>query len=120
MIDYAIQPNSDMIKFNNYCKLKSVEFYWIDHHITAIENIGSDTIPGLVDNTVCGSFNTWLFMMEQEQKVAQAPKILKLINDFDTWNRTNSKFSWENEILPLSYYISSLGIDLNNNESRTG
>ena len=58
--------------------------------------------------------------MEQLEEVKKAPKILKLINDFDTWNRTNSKFSWENEILPLSYYISSLGIDLNNNESRIG
>ena len=117
MIDYAIQPNGDMIKLYNYCKLKNVEFFWIDHHITAIENIGVDTIPGLVDDTVCGSFNTWLFMMEQEEKIEQAPQILKIVNDFDTWNRKNTKFSWNDEILPIAYYIESLGLELNDNNS---
>lgn len=117
MIDYAIQPNGDMIKLYNYCKLKNVEFFWIDHHITAIENIGVDAIPGLVDDTVCGSFNTWLFMMEQEKKIETAPKILKMVNDLDTWNRKNTKFSWNDEILPITYYINSLGSELNDNNS---
>lgn len=116
MIDYSICPNAEMMKLYNYCKLKNVEFFWIDHHITAIQNIGIDTIPGLVDSSVCGAFNTWLFMMERFEKIEEAPKILKLVNDFDTWKR-NSKFSWNSEILPIIYYLNSLGLELNDNNS---
>lgn len=118
MIDYAIQPNSDMIKFNNYCKMKSAEFIWIDHHITAIENIGVDIIPGLQDSEFSGCFNTWAYIMEQVKQIRKAPKILLMINDFDTWKRNTSKFSWEDEILPITYYLDSLGVDLNNNENK--
>lgn len=118
MIDYAIQPNSDMIKFNNYCKMKGAEFIWIDHHVTAIENVGVDVIKGFQDIDFSGSFNTWAYIMEKNKEVKKAPKILLLIHYLDTWKRDVTKFSWEDEIMPITYYLESLGIDLNDNTGR--
>lgn len=116
MIDYAIQPNTDMIKFYNFLKIKGVEFFWIDHHVTAIENIGADTLPGYVCDGTSAAANTWGFMGELQQKVFDyCPKVIKLINDIDIWNK-NSKFSWDDEILPILYYLNSLGTDLNDNK----
>lgn len=118
MIDYAIQPNSDMIKFYNWLKVKGIEFYWIDHHITAIENIGSDTLPGYVFDGSSACANTWGFVSElQENIFDHCPKIINLINDIDIWNK-NSKYSWDDEILPIVYYLNSLGSDLNDNKNK--
>lgn len=111
MIDYAIQPNNEMIKFYNWCKEKDVEFHWIDHHITAIENLKHFNIPGLQHSAHSGCLNTWNHLSDEEP-----PEIVKMISDFDIWNK-GSKFSWENELFPIVYFINSLGLDLNNNEN---
>lgn len=47
MTDYSIQPNDNTMRFYNWLKDKGIEFYWIDHHITAIENLRHFNIPGL-------------------------------------------------------------------------
>ena len=117
MIDYAIQPNQDMIKYYNWLKMRNIEFHWIDHHETAIENIGADTIPGYIHDKTCAAVNTWAYVNELQQKLlGQCPKILTMVNDLDIWNRAGTKYSWEDEILPLNYYITSLGTDLNDNK----
>ena len=58
MVDYAIQPNDEMIKFWNWCKAMEYEFVWIDHHITAIENLGGNvtgSVSKKTDVVVVGS-----------------------------------------------------------------
>ena len=77
MIDYAIQPNNEMIKFYNWCKEKDVEFHWIDHHITAIENLKHFNIPGLQHSAHSGCLNTWNHLTDEEP-----PEIVKMISDF--------------------------------------
>jgi oligoribonuclease NrnB/cAMP/cGMP phosphodiesterase (DHH superfamily) len=110
MIDYAIQPNNDMIKFYNWCQEKEIEFEWIDHHITAIENLKHFNIPGLQHSTYSGCLNTWNHFSKDEP-----PTIIKMVCDFDIWNKSSS-FSWDDQLFPIVYFINSLGLDLNNNE----
>ena len=110
MVDYAIQPNNEMIKFYNWCKALDYEFVWIDHHITAIENIGHYNIAGLRDVKESGCMNTWKYLNQEET----TPMILRYINDFDIWNR-NSEYSWDKTLFPLIDFFDSLGNDLNNN-----
>lgn len=111
MIDYAIQPNNEMIKFYNWCKEKNVEFEWIDHHITAIENLKHFNIPGLQHSAHSGCLNTWNHLSESDP-----PNIIKMISDFDTWNKS-SNYSWTDELFPIVYFINSLGNNLNDNNN---
>lgn len=113
MLDYSIQPNDLMIKFYNWINtLSNVKFFWLDHHITAIQNLNHYNIPGLRDNSVCGAMNVWNFFKKNQE----APKFLKMISDFDTWNE-KSEYSFDKELLPLNYFIESFGTTLNDNTS---
>lgn len=112
MTDYAIQPNTDMLKFWNWLTDKECEFYWIDHHITAIENIKHLHIPGFQTSLNSGCKNTWLEIMRDDN----IPMCIRFANDFDIWNK-NSEYSWEKQLYPLCYYIESLGIDINDNQN---
>ena len=111
MVDYAIQPNDEMIKFWNWCNAMGYELVWIDHHITAIENIGHYDISGLRNIKEAGCMNVWNYIHQTEI----SPMILRYVNDFDIWNK-NSIYSWEKTLFPLVYFLESLGSDLNNNE----
>ena len=116
MTDYAIQPNENMLKFWNWLTDKGCKFYWIDHHITAIENLKHLNIPGFQTSAKSGCMNTWYEVMKNEQGIPSPPIAINMINDFDTGNE-NSEYSKEKQLLPLNYYIESLGIDINDNTS---
>ena len=45
----------------------------------------------------------------------EPPTAYKMANDFDLWHLESTAFSWEKQILPFSFFIQSLGIDINNN-----
>ena len=120
MTDYGIQPNSNMILFWNWLKDKGCEFYWIDHHITAIEQLNHLNIPGLQKSNASGCMNTFEFLSKNfneinENEKQKIPLALQFANDFDIWNK-KSIYSWEKQLYPFCYFINSLGIDLNNNE----
>lgn len=113
MTDYAIQPNENVIKFWNWLTDKKIEFYWIDHHITAIENLNHLHIPGLQHSAYSGCLNTWHSLYGDET----VPMCIRFANDFDTWNK-KTEYSWNKQLYPLCYFMSSFNIhDLNNNES---
>jgi oligoribonuclease NrnB/cAMP/cGMP phosphodiesterase (DHH superfamily) len=111
MTDYAIQPNNLMINFWNWLSDKGCEFYWIDHHITSIENLKHINIPGLQTTKNSGCMNTWQFLMPNVENI---PMCIRYANDFDIWNK-QSEYSWEKQLYPLVYFVESLGVDLNNN-----
>lgn len=116
MTDYAIQPNNNMISFWNWLNDKECEFYWIDHHITAIENLKHLNIPGLQKSNASGCMNTFKFITEKFNKAdISIPMAIRYANDFDIWNK-RSEYSWEKQLHPLCYFVNSLGIDLNNNQ----
>ena len=118
MTDYSIQPNNLMLNFWNWLSDKGCEFYWIDHHITAIENLKHLNIPGLQQTKHAGCLNTWQYInnideidYSSEQFI---PMVLRYGNDFDIWNKS-SIYSWEKQLYPITYFINSLGMELNNN-----
>lgn len=110
MTDYAIQPNEQMIKFWNWLSDKGCKFYWVDHHITAIQNLKNFNIPGQQYSGYSGCMNTWYLLHKNEQP----PMAIQLANDFDTWNK-KTKYSWDKQVLPFAHFISSLGIQINDN-----
>lgn len=110
MVDYAIQPNEEMVKFWNWCKVMGYELVWIDHHITAIENLAHYNIPGLVSIKNSGCMNTWNYLYSEEK----SPMIVRYVNDFDIWNK-KSQYSWEKTLYPLIYFFDSIDSNLNDN-----
>lgn len=110
MIDYAIQPNNQMLNFWNWLADKNCKFIWIDHHLTAIENLKHLNIPGLQSSKTSGCLNTWLFEHNNET----TPMCIRFVNDFDTWNK-HSEYSWDKQLFPLCYFLEALGQDLNDN-----
>lgn len=118
MLDYAIQPNEEMIKFKNFLDDLGIEFYWCDHHITAIENLHHYNFKGFQNTRAAGCINTWNFLhsnTENGEISEEPPTAYKMANDFDLWHLESTAFSWEKQILPFSFFIQSLGIDINNN-----
>lgn len=116
MVDYAIQPNNLMLNFWNWLTDKGCKFVWIDHHITAIENLKHLNIPGFQTSAKSGCMNTWYEIMKTNDGIQTPPMILRFINDFDTWNK-KSEYSWDKQLYPLAYFLDSLGNDLNDNTS---
>lgn len=114
MLDYAIQPNNLMLNFWNFLTDKNIKFFWIDHHITAIENIKHYNIPGFQSSAKSGTMNTWYEIMKNNESIPKPPMIVNFINDFDTWNKS-SEYSWDKQLFPLCYFLESLGQDLNDN-----
>jgi hypothetical protein len=112
MTDYAIQPNELMIQFWNWILDKGGKLVWIDHHITAIQNLRHIEIPGLQHSAYSGCMNTWHHLYGNEN----IPMCIRFANDFDTWNK-KSEYSWDKQLYPLCYFVQSLGIDLNDNQN---
>lgn len=58
--------------------------------------------------------NTWKFLYPEDEHI---PMCIRFANDFDIWNK-KSEYSWDKQLYPLCYFMSSFNIhDLNNNES---
>lgn len=114
MVDYAIQPNESMLNFWNWLSDKNCKFFWIDHHITAIENLKHLNIPGFQSSAKSGCMNTWYEITKTNNEIVNPPMIINYVNDFDLWNK-KSEYSWDKQLFPLIYFINSLGINLNDN-----
>ena len=110
MTDYAIQPNNMMLKFWNWLTDKGCEFYWIDHHITAIQNLKHLHIPGLQYSGNSGAMNTWNFYIQMKKHLMQLNQQMILI-----FGTKNSKYNWDKLLFPFTYFVNSLGIQLNDN-----
>jgi len=119
MTDYAIQPNNLMLQFWNWLTDKGCEFHWIDHHITAIQNLKHLNIPGFQTSAKFGCMNTWYYLEKttegSEVGIKTPPMCIRFASDYDIWNK-NSEYSWDKQLHPMCYFIESLGTDLNNND----
>lgn len=117
MLDYAIQPNEDMIKFKNYLESCNIEFIWCDHHITAIEKLLHYNFKGFQNTKFAGCVNTWNFLHGNfdGSKDDELPMFYRLANEFDLWHKDSTLFDWEKIVIPLSFYMKSLGTELNDN-----
>ncbi|MFH2073911.1 MAG: DHHA1 domain-containing protein [Pseudomonadota bacterium] len=100
MVDFSLQPFSDMLKLNGICHLT-----WIDHHIAAIRSSvesGYDTrISGRrTDGTAaCQLVWEWLFPGDP------FPRAVYLLGRYDVWDHTDPN------VLPFQYGFRMMDTD---------
>lgn len=81
MVDFALQPFSDMIKLNSICRLT-----WIDHHKTAIDDAvqsGID-IDGVRIEGQSGCELTWDYLFNSKR-----PLVVSLLGRYDVWDHSD-------------------------------
>jgi uncharacterized protein len=101
MVDFTLQPFSEMIRIIKKVREKGGEFYWIDHHISAInayhlalfEN-EIDEIKGIQSVSDAACALTWGYLYGVEDP----PKFIQLMANYDTWNHDRDV-----DILPFHY-----------------
>lgn len=95
MVDYCASP--EMMKWFQ----DNVDFYWIDHHISAIDNskiYGWDNIKGIRKVGECGAELTWQFVTKERE----IPPFIKLVGDYDTFRRNKEDYH-NDKVLPFSF-----------------
>lgn len=94
MVDFGLQPFSDMEKLNNLCEL-----HWIDHHKTAINDaatVGFLASGGqLIEEGKAGCELTWIYLYGPE---VAPPHAVWLLGRYDVWDHGSSE-----DILPFQY-----------------
>lgn len=100
MVDISFPPEA-MMELVDLQKV-GVNTFWIDHHITAINDsikYGYDVLPGLRYNGVAAIENTWEFFFPKQP----APAVVQLLGTYDVWNKT--RYDWEGLVLPLQFAL---------------
>jgi oligoribonuclease NrnB/cAMP/cGMP phosphodiesterase (DHH superfamily) len=90
MVDFSLQPFSDMVKLNNMCSLR-----WIDHHATAMQAY-QEQDQGIIGTKREGTGAcqlTWEFLYPEES----VPYAVQLLAEYDVWNHEDPK------TLPFQY-----------------
>jgi uncharacterized protein len=85
MVDFALQPFSDMVRLARKCNL-----IWIDHHQTAIDEYDKSglKLPGLRRIGIGACQLTWEYF--QNMLVGNhIPKAVELLAEYDVWNHSN-------------------------------
>ena len=101
MVDFTLQPFSEMIRFAGIVKAKGGELIWIDHHKSAIEAYydavaknETEEIAGIRTQTEAACAITWRYLYGVESM----PRFIQLLSDYDIWEHDRSP-----DILPLHY-----------------
>lgn len=84
MVDYSLQPFSEMVRLNGRCN-----FYWIDHHKSAIEshNNSGTTIAGSLDIHLAGCELTWRYLFPDKEM----PFAVHHLGRFDVWDHKDPR-----------------------------
>ena len=90
MVDFSLQPFSDMIKLSNVAKLT-----WIDHHKTAIEAYtqSKTTIRGIQRNGI----GACQLVFDYIHPNIAVPDAVRLLAEYDVWNHKDPR------CLPFQY-----------------
>jgi len=93
MVDFGLQPFSDMEELNNVCEL-----HWIDHHKTAINDAFSvGFLAGggqLVEEGKAGCELTWEYLHPE----SPMPRTVFLLGRYDVWDHAA-----DFDVLPFQY-----------------
>ena len=83
MVDYSLQPYTDMIKLRDKVK----RFVWIDHHKSAIEALNDDSIEGLrsTDKAACELVADYFKIYYPSHSAVH------YIGRFDVWDHSDQK-----------------------------
>ena len=85
MVDYSSSPKMMEWLENN------VNFYWIDHHKSAIEKANTydyNNIKGIRKDGLSGAELTWQFVTKEKE----IPLFIKLVGDYDTFRRSKETY----------------------------
>ena len=92
MVDFCLQPFSDMIKLNEMCQLN-----WIDHHKTAIEEAYANGFIAsggqLIEDGKAGCELAWEYVKGEKP----TPQTVTLLGRYDVWDHSNEM------VLPFQY-----------------
>lgn len=82
MVDFSLQPFSEMIKLNKLCN-----FIWIDHHFTAIEDMKKSGVEfkGLQKTGLGACGRTWEYFHPNEEM----PRAIRLLAEYDVFTLTD-------------------------------
>lgn len=85
MVDFGLQPFSDMIKLNNLADL-----IWIDHHATALDNHekSGEPIDGIRRLDSAGCELTWEYFNPSEQ----IPRSVYYLGRYDIWKHEEDPY----------------------------
>lgn len=97
MVDFCLQPFTDMVKLNSLCKL-----IWIDHHISAIKEYEKYKIDiagfRTIEKAGCQAVWEYLYGIEDE------PVMITLIGAADI-HKKDTKYNWDTQVLPFHYGV---------------
>lgn len=101
MVDFTLQPNIEMNKLNQSCKL-----IWIDHHKTAIDSIEQLglKIEGKREIGKAGCELTWEYSFPN----IEIPRSIALLGRYDVWDHSDP------DTLPFQYGMRQEDTDPNN------
>jgi hypothetical protein len=91
MVDFSLQPFSQMIRLEHETK----DFVWLDHHASAIEDIGDTYFHGLQNPNFAGCELAWKFYYNN----TPLPKIVRLLGRYDVWDHKDP------DVLPFQYGV---------------
>lgn len=87
------------------------DIIFIDHHktpdkelISIIKEKYNTNINGLLNYNNAACENVYLYFFQDRQDI---PEWLKLLSEFDCWNKYDEN-RWENKVLPYQYYMKSI------------
>ncbi len=96
MVDFSLQPFSDMIRLNEMCK-----FHWIDHHKTAIANASAcDFEPSggfMLSTEFAACELTWRYCHNDGYTSVEIPHAVHLLGRYDVWDHQDPS------VLPFQY-----------------
>lgn len=88
MVDFSLQPFSEMLQLNEICCL-----IWIDHHKSAIEEEFNtfQSISGLRHDGKAGCELVWEYLLPDQPE----PRAVHLLGRYDVWNHS------DDDVLPF-------------------
>lgn len=103
MVDFGLQPFSDMIKLKN---IMGDNFIWIDHHKTAIQDMedSGQTFKGIQEIGLAGCELTWKWFSQEP-----TPKLITMLGRYDVWD-----LDYHEDVVPIQTGFRFKDVDADN------
>ncbi len=94
MVDFGLQPFSDMLKIK---EMKGDNFIWIDHHMTAIKDMenSGQKFNGIQRSGEAGCELTWEWFKGENYNDSM-PKMVRMLGRYDIWD-----LDYSPDIMPI-------------------
>jgi oligoribonuclease NrnB/cAMP/cGMP phosphodiesterase (DHH superfamily) len=92
MVDFSLQPFSDMVLLAKFLDDNGGELIWIDHHKGVVEDFKKSGIPcdGIIDTSCAACELTWEYLFN-----SKVPKFIRLLSLYDVWSHNDEEFNWD-------------------------